>query len=31
MGGDSTGEGVFQSGGRVRKPSYGGIDSLLRK
>ena len=31
MGGDSTGEGVFKRGGKVRKQSYGGIDSLLKK
>lgn len=35
VGGDSSsggwGEGVFKRGGKVRKQSYGGIDSLLRK
>ena len=35
VGGDSSsggwGEGVFKRGGKVRRPSYGGIDSLLRK
>ena len=31
MGADSDGQGVFKSGGRIKKQNYGGIDALLRK